>query len=147
MADLIGKSLGRYQIIEQLGQGGMAIVYKACDTRLDRFVAIKIISTDALMAQSLDEMLKRFEIEARALAKLSLPNIVPIYDYGEYEGAPYLVMQYLPGGVLNLKHTEPMPWQEAVRTILPIAHALAYAHEHNIVHRDIKPSNILLTEE
>jgi serine/threonine protein kinase len=147
MVNLIGKSIGRYQIIEQLGQGGMALVFKACDTRLDRFIAIKIIRMDALMAQSLDLMLKRFEIEARALAKLSHPNIVPIYDYGEYEGAPYLVMQYLPGGVLNLKHTEPMPWQEAVRTILPIAHALAYAHEHNIIHRDIKPSNILLTEE
>ena len=146
MDNLIGKSLGRYQIIEQLGQGGMAIVYKACDTRLDRFVAIKIIRLDAVMPLLLDQMMKRFEVEARALAKLSHPNIVPVYDYGEYEGAPYLVMQYLPGGVLNLKHTEPMPWQEAVRLILPIAQALGYAHAHNIVHRDIKPSNILLTE-
>ncbi len=147
MADLIGKSLGRYQIVEQLGQGGMALVYKACDTRLDRFVAIKIIRLDAVMPQMLDQMMKRFETEARALAKLSHPNIVPVFDYGEFEGAPYLVMQYLPGGVLNLKHAEPMPWQEAVQILLPIAHALAYAHEHNIVHRDIKPSNILLTEE
>jgi len=147
MADLIGKSLGRYQIIEQLGQGGMALVYKACDTRLDRFVAIKIIRLDAVMPQMLDQMMKRFETEARALAKLSHPNIVPVFDYGEYESAPYLVMQYLPGGVLNLKHAEPMPWQEAVNILLPIAQALAYAHEHNIVHRDIKPSNILLTEE
>ena len=147
MADLIGKSLGRYQIVEQLGQGGMALVFKAYDTRLDRFVAIKIIRLEAVMPQMLDQMMKRFEIEARALAKLSHPNIVPVYDYGEYEGAPYLVMQYLPGGVLNLKHTEPAPWLLAVSILLPIAHALAYAHEHNIVHRDIKPSNILLTEK
>ena len=93
----------------------------------------------------LDEMMKRFEREARALAKLSHPNIVPVYDYGEYEGAPYLVMEYIPGGVLNLKRSTPMPWQEAVRIILPIAQARAYAHEQNIVHRDIKPSNILIT--
>ena len=100
-----------------------------------------------LCPNMLDQVMKRFEREARALAKLSHPNIVPVFDYGEYEGAPYLVMQYLPGGVLNLKRSEPMPWQEAVRTLLPIAQALAYAHEHNIIHRDIKPSNILLTEK
>jgi serine/threonine protein kinase len=123
----------------------MALVYKACDTRLDRYVAIKIIRQDAFNSPMLDEMMKRFEREARALAKLSHPNIVPVYDYGEYEGAPYLVMEYIPGGVLNLKRSTPMPWQEAVRIILPIAQALAYAHEQNIVHRDIKPSNILIT--
>jgi tRNA A-37 threonylcarbamoyl transferase component Bud32 len=145
MASLIGKMLGRYQIVEQLGEGGMALVYKACDTRLDRYVAIKIIRQDAFNSPMLDEMMKRFEREARALAKLSHPNIVPVYDYGEYEGAPYLVMEYIPGGVLNLKRSTPMPWQEAVRIILPIAQARAYAHEQNIVHRDIKPSNILIT--
>jgi serine/threonine protein kinase len=121
MASLIGKMLGRYQIVEQLGEGGMALVYKACDTRLDRYVAIKIIRQDAFNSPMLDEMMKRFEREARALAKLSHPNIVPVYDYGEYEGAPYLVMEYIPGGVLNLKRSTPMPWQEAVRIILPIA--------------------------
>jgi eukaryotic-like serine/threonine-protein kinase len=145
MASLIGKLLGRYQIVEQLGKGGMAVVYKACDTRLDRYVAIKIIRQDAFNPLMLTEVMKRFEREARALAKLSHPNIVPVYDYGEYEGAPYLVMEFIPGGVLNLKRSAPMPWQEAVHIILPIAQALAYAHEQNIVHRDIKPSNILLT--
>jgi serine/threonine protein kinase len=147
MASLIGKSLGRYQIKEQLGQGGMALVYKAYDTRLERYVAIKIIRQDAFIPNMLDQVMKRFEIEAKALAKLAHPNIVPVYDYGEYEGAPYLVMQYISGGVLNLKRSSPMPWQEAVHILLPIAQALAYAHEHNIVHRDIKPSNILLTEK
>jgi len=147
MASLIGKSLGRYQIVEQLGEGGMAIVYKAYDTRLERYVAIKIIRQEAFNPQLLDQVMKRFEREAKALAKLSHPNIVPVYDYGEFEGAPYLVMQYIPGGVLNLKRSAPMPWQEAVHILLPIAQALAFAHEHNIVHRDIKPSNILLTEK
>jgi len=147
MASLIGKSLGRYQILEQLGEGGMASVYKARDTRLERYVAIKIIRQDAFNLNMLDQVMKRFEREAKALAILSHPNIVPVYDYGEYEGAPYLVMQYLPGGVLNLKRSTAMPWQEAVQTILPIARALAYAHEHNIIHRDIKPSNILLTDK
>ena len=147
MASLIGKLLGRYEIVEQLGEGGMAVVYKACDTRLDRFVAIKIIRLDAFNSRMRAEMMVRFEREARALAKLTHPNIVPVYDYGEYEGAPYLVMKYIPGGVLNLKHSQPMPWQEAVQMLLPIARALAYAHENNIVHRDIKPSNILLTDQ
>ena len=147
MASLVCKSLGRYQIVEQLGEGGMAFVYKAYDTRLERFVAIKIIRQEAFNPGMLDQVMKRFEREAKALAKLSHPNIVPVYDYGEFEGAPYLVMQYIPGGVLNLKRSAPMPWQEAVQILLPIAQALAYAHEHNIVHRDIKPSNILLTEK
>jgi formylglycine-generating enzyme required for sulfatase activity len=92
-------------------------------------------------------VLKRFEREAKALAQLSHPNIVHVHDYGEYEGAPYLVMEYLPGGVLKSKLGTAMPWREAVRLLLPIAQALAYAHEHNIVHRDVKPSNILLTEK
>ena len=147
MANLTGKSIGRYQIVEQLGEGGMALVYKAYDTRLERYVAIKIIRQEAFNPHMLDQVMKRFEREAKALAKLSHPNIVPVYDYGEYEGAPYLVMQYIPGGVLNLKRSAPMPWQEAAHILLPIAQALAYAHEHNIIHRDIKPSNILLTEK
>jgi tRNA A-37 threonylcarbamoyl transferase component Bud32 len=146
MASLIGHSLGRYQILEQLGEGGMATVYKAYDTRLERNVAIKVIRTDQFAPSLLEEIMKRFEREAKALAKLSHPNIVHVHDYGEHEGAPYLVMEYLPSGTLKDRPDKPIPWQQAVRIISPIAHALAYAHDHNIVHRDIKPANILLTE-
>ncbi len=146
MATLIGHSVGRYQILEQLGEGGMATVYKAYDTRLERNVAIKVIRTDQFAPILLEEIMKRFEREAKALAKLSHPNIVHVHDYGEHEGAPYLVMEYLPSGTLKERPDKPIPWQQAVRIISPIAHALAYAHEHNIVHRDIKPANILLTE-
>ena len=146
MPSLIGQSLGRYHILEQLGQGGMASVYKAYDTILERDVAVKVIRVDQFAPAVLDEVLKRFEREAKALAKFSHPNIVHIHDYGEYQGAPYLVMEYLSGGTLKAELGKPMPWQQAKRILLPIAQALAYAHEHNIIHRDIKPSNILLTE-
>ena len=147
MTNLTGQSLGRYQILEQLGKGGMATVYKAYDTRLERDVAVKIIRRETFPEEQLERILKRFEREAKALARLTHPNIVPVIDYGEYEGAPYLVMPYLPGGTLKQLLGTPMPWQEAVRILLPIAQALEYAHEHNIIHRDIKPSNILLTEK
>jgi len=147
MSNLIGQSLGRYHILEQLGEGGMATVYKAYDTRLERDVAVKIIRRKAFPEEQLERILKRFEREAKALARLTHPNIVGVIDYGEHEGAPYLVMPYLPGGTLKQRLGKPMPWQEAVRLLLPIAQALEYAHEHAIIHRDIKPSNILLTEK
>jgi tRNA A-37 threonylcarbamoyl transferase component Bud32 len=146
MSSLIGQSIGRYQILEQLGEGGMATVYKAYDTRLERFVAIKVIRIDQFAPSTLNEMMRRFEREAKALAQLSHPNIVHVHDYGEYEGAPYLVMEYLPCGTLAQRPSAPMPWQQAVHVLLPIAQALTYAHQHNIIHRDIKPGNILLTE-
>ena len=147
MDNLIGRDLGRYHILEQLGEGGMATVYKAYDTRLERDVAVKIIRTDQFAPAVLERILKRFEREAKALARLTHPNIVGVIDYGEHEEAPYLVMPYLPGGTLKQRLGKPMPWQEAVQILLPIAQALEYAHEHNIIHRDIKPSNILLTEK
>jgi serine/threonine protein kinase len=147
MSALIGQSLGRYQILEQLGEGGMATVYKARDSVLDRFVAIKVIRTDQFPPSMLNEVLKRFEREAKALAKLSHPNIVHVHDYGNYEGAPYLVMEYLPSGALKERADDPLSVQQGLRILLPIAQALAYAHEHNIIHRDIKPANILLTEK
>jgi len=145
MPSLIGQSLGRYHIIEQLGEGGMAIVYKAYDTRLERDVAIKIIRQGAFPPDQVGRILKRFEREAKSLAKLFHPNIIKVLDYGEYKGSPYLVMEYMSGGTLKKYIGKPMPWQEAVRLLIPIANALNYAHENNIIHRDVKPANILLT--
>jgi formylglycine-generating enzyme required for sulfatase activity/tRNA A-37 threonylcarbamoyl transferase component Bud32 len=145
MSNLIGQSLGRYHILEQLGEGGMATVYKAYDTRLETDVAVKVIRTEKLTEENKARALVRFEREAKSLAKLTHTNIVKVTDYGEYEGKPYLVMPYLPGGTLKQRLGKPMPWQEAVKLLLPIAGALEFAHSQNIIHRDVKPSNILIT--
>jgi len=147
MSNIIGQSLGRYHILEQLGEGGMATVYKAYDTRLETDVAVKVIRTENILPSVLERTLKRFEREAKALARLTHPNIVKVTDYGEHEGRPYLVMVYLPGGTLKQKLGKPMPWQEAVRLLLPIARALDFAHRQGMIHRDVKPSNILITAD
>ncbi|MEW5939821.1 MAG: SUMF1/EgtB/PvdO family nonheme iron enzyme [Chloroflexota bacterium] len=146
MADLTGTIIaGRYRVEGTIGAGGMAVVYKAYDTRVETEVAVKVIATENLPPKTLERALKRFEREAKALAKLNHPNIVKVMDYGEHEGQPYLVMPYLPGGTLKTKLGKPMPWQEAVQLILPIAEALDFAHDEKMIHRDVKPSNILLT--
>jgi len=146
MPNLTGQSIGRYHIIEQLGEGGMATVYKAFDTQLERDVAIKVIRREAFPPEQLERILKRFEREAKALAKLSHPNIVKVHDFGEFEGAPFLVMEYLSGGTLKEKMGRPMSWQVAANLLIPVARALHYAHQRGILHRDVKPSNILITE-
>ena len=134
------QTFSRYEILEKLGQGGMATVYKAHDSRLGRNVAIKVIASDT---QGSQRFLKRFQQEARALANLNHPNIVQVLDFGEEEGVPFLVMDYLPGGTLKDRLGKPLGWQEAAGFLAPVARALAYAHERKIIHRDVKPSNIL----
>ena len=146
MTNLTGQSIGRYHIVEQLGEGGMATVYKAYDTRLERNVAVKVLRTDQFIPAQLEMVLQRFEREAKSLAKLSNPNIVNILDFGEHEGMPYLVMEYLPGGTLKQKLGQAIPWQQSIHTLLPVARGLAYAHQHGVIHRDVKPANILLSE-
>jgi serine/threonine protein kinase len=144
LTDLVGQTIGHYHILEQLGEGGMAVVYKAYDTRLERHVAFKIILPQK---QHTEKFIKRFDREAKALAALSNPNIVKIIDYGEHDGLPYLIMEYLHGGTLKQKLMgKPVPWTDAIQVLIPIARALDYAHERKVVHRDIKPSNILITE-
>ena len=146
MESLIGKSLSHYSVLEQIGEGGMAIVYKAYDDHLEREVAIKIIRRSAFPPEQLDHLLKRFEREAKSLARMSHPNIVKVLDYGEYGDSPYLVLEYLPGGTLKQKFGKPMPWKEAARLLLPVARALQFTHAQGIIHRDVKPTNILLTQ-
>ena len=140
---MIGKQIGRYKITEKLGEGGMAEVYKAFDTRLERDVAIKILKLNGNLSE---EFLKRFELEARTLAKLNHASIVRILDYGVTGDQPYIVMEYLPGGSLKNRLGEPMPYQEACQLLAPIARGLTYAHQHGIIHRDIKPGNILFAD-
>ena len=142
----VGTDIGRYHILEQLGEGGMAIVYKAYDTHLENEVAIKVIRTENIPPKALNRTLKRFQIEAKKMSQLTHPNIVPVMDYGEYEGNPYLVMRYLSGGTLKQLLNKPIFWQEAIRLLKPIAEALSHAHSKGLVHRDIKPSNILIAE-
>ncbi|MBN1872613.1 MAG: serine/threonine protein kinase [Anaerolineae bacterium] len=141
--DLIGTQLGQYHIIEKIDTGGMADVYKAYQPALDRHVAIKVIASD------LDHdpaFLEQFEREAKTLARLEHPNILPIYDSGRYGSTPYLVTQYISEGSLVEQLGKPLPTQEAVRIVCQIADALGYAHAKKIVHRDVKPANVLLTK-
>ena len=145
MSDLSGQYIGRYHILEQLGQGGMAVVYKAYDTRLEREAAVKVIRMQSFAPDVVEHMRKRFEREAKSLARLEHPNIVPIYDYGEFEGSPYLVMRFINGGTLKHQTGRPMPYSNAAHLLAPMARALAYAHSQNVIHRDVKPANILIT--
>ena len=147
MENLTGQRIDRYEILELLGKGGMAMVYKAYDTRLEREMAIKIIRRDAFPPEDLHDVIKRFEREAKSLARLSHQNIVKVMDYGEYEGSPYLVLEYFPGGTLKQKIGGPVAWQEAARLLLPVARGVEYAHNRGVIHRDIKPANILMTED
>ncbi len=146
MPDYSGQSIGRYHIIEPLGQGGMATVYRAFDTRLECDVAVKFIRMDQVTPAEVEKTLKRFEREAKEVARLTHPNIVKVTDYGEYNGTPYLVMPYLPGGTLKQFAGKSMPYEQAARLLAPVARALEAAHQKNLIHRDIKPGNILLTE-
>ena len=143
MTGLAGKTLGRYHIVEQLGEGGMATVYQAFDTRLQRNVAVKVIRPDQAQAPG---FIARFEREARALARLDHSSIVKVFDYGEQDGVPYLVMGYLPGGTLKQRMGQLMPFREAAHLLVPMARALEYAHNSSIIHRDVKPANILFNE-
>jgi len=146
MDNLVGQNLGRYHVIEPLGQGGMAAVYKAFDTTLERNVAIKIIRSDRKEGTEQNDFLRRFQREAKALAQLDHPYILKVLDYGEQEGMPYLVMPFIQGGTLKDKLGSPMPCRQAAALLAPVAQALDYAHQRGIIHRDVKPANILISE-
>ncbi len=140
-----GENVGPYRIIEQLGQGGMATVYKAYHAALDRYVAIKALHPAFGDDQS---FLSRFQREARLVAKLEHPNIVPVYDFAEHEGRPYLVMKFIEGDTLKARLTEgPLTSAEIEKIVVAVGSALAYAHKQGILHRDIKPSNVLVAND
>lgn len=146
MKDLIGTTIERYKILSELGHGGMAVVYRATDTMLDRNVAVKMILTETTNRDKTQKLLRRFNREAKTLAGLSHPNIVKVLDYGEHENMPYIVMEYISGGALRKKLGRPIPYAEAAAMLAPIAHALQHAHRKKIVHRDVKPENILIND-
>ena len=139
MADeLVG---GRYKLVVRLGVGGMSEVWAADDVELDRRVALKLLGRDADPA--------RFEREAQAVAALAHPNICRLFDYGEAEGRPFMVLEYLGGGTLEdrLIPGEPYPDEETERIAGEIAAGLAHAHARGLVHRDLKPANVLFDDE
>jgi serine/threonine protein kinase len=141
----VGETVGQYQIMEQLGQGGMATVYKAYHAALDRNVAIKVLHPAFTEDPS---FLARFQREAKVVAKLDHPNIVPIYDFSQHNDQPYLVMKFIKGETLKARLGRgKMSLEDAMPIIEKVASALQYAHKKGIVHRDIKPSNVLLSED
>ena len=137
-----GQLLGPYRIEAPMGQGGMATIYRATQQRLGRVVAIKMLHPVFLQDTT---FLARFEREAQIVARLDHPHIVPVYDFSDYNGQPYLVMKYIDGTTLKMAQADgPLPPAEILRLLTPIADALDYAHRQGVLHRDIKPSNILL---
>ena len=145
---LEGKLLGnRYEIIEKIGNGGMATVYKATDKVLKRDVAVKILRDEFTTDE---EFIKRFEVEAQSAARLTHANIVSIYDVGVDGNLYYIVMELIQGKTLKeiiIKERGPLPWKWSINVAIQIASALEMAHKNNIIHRDIKPHNIIITED
>ena len=152
MTELTGQSLGQFRVLEQIGQGGMARVYKAYQASLDRFVAIKVIASQLDDARD-QEFLARFASEARLIARLTHPNIVPVHDFGEESGWAYIVMEYIAGGTLRERlvqaegHRQRIDLAHALELIQQAALALDFAHSRGVVHRDVKPGNMLLRTE
>ncbi len=146
MPFVVGEQVGAYRIVEQLGQGGMSTVYKAYHAALDRYVALKVLHP---VFKGDRDFLARFQREARIVARMEHPNIIPVHDFSEHEGTPYLVMRFVEGRTLKavLADEGVLPLPRIVALVRPVCEALEYAHGLGVLHRDIKPSNILLSQE
>src|SRR5262245_28633431 len=139
------RRFGDYELLEELGRGGMGVVYKARHLTSDRVVALKMILSGMLAST---QAVERFRNEAQAAAKLDHPHIVPVYEIGEVEGQYYFTMQYLAGGSLQERLQQgPLSASEAASVVRRLAEAVQHAHERGIIHRDIKPGNVLLASE
>jgi serine/threonine-protein kinase len=138
--------IGKYEIRERLGRGGMGLVLRAHDPVLDRPVALKVISSDMEVT---DELRARFFREAQACAKLSHPNIVTVYDIGEDDGRLYIAMELLEGEELRrlIVDRRPLPLQDKLALMVQMCDGLHYAHQRGVIHRDIKPGNIIVSRD
>lgn len=141
MEDLVGKKLGEYEIVEHIGHGAAADVYKALQPKLNRHVAIKVLSPVFADEAAFRE---RFTREAQAVAQLDHPNILPVYDFDQRNNLVYIVMQYVDTGSLDDLVGRPLPLEFVLKILEQVGNALSYAHSRGIVHRDVKPGNILL---
>ena len=145
--DLTGRTIGNYEITRRIGAGGMSTVYRARQTNIGRDVAIKVLIADMVDDPAL---LARFEREVRVIAELEHPRILPVYDYGEIEGLPYIVMAYMSRGSLTDRISRAgagLPLDEVIDVFEEIAEGMNYAHLKGVIHRDLKPSNVLLDAE
>ena len=144
MTFAIGENVGAYRITDRLGQGGMATVYRAYHAKLNRYVAIKVLHP---AFREDPDFLTRFQREAQIVAALEHPNIVPVYDYSDHNGQPYLVMKFIEGATLKARISDkPLTIEGVVQMMTATGYALTYAHDKGVLHRDIKPSNILLEQ-
>jgi serine/threonine protein kinase len=145
MAFKPGANIGPYRVLEQLGQGGMATVFKAYHAALDRCVALKVLHQGFLEDKN---FLARFEREAKLIARLEHVHIVPVYDFSNHEEQPYLVMKFIEGETLKARLArDPLSARETLEIVVAVGSALSYAHRQGILHRDIKPSNIILDQD
>ena len=146
MGQKVGQKIGKYEILAELGQGGMGVVYKARDPFIGRLVALKTITPELVSDK---EILERFKREAQSAGTLQHPNIVTIYDLGEADGLPYIAMEFVEGESLQsiITRRAPIPLAAKLKLVQQFCEGLAHAHKYGFVHRDVKPANILVTSD